>query len=94
MKKVLKFSKFSAKRKLIQYSLVSILLIFLSFHVFYTGKKMLNKRRVQLIEEYSYKVSTLKKDKEENLKKIELEYDEKIEKFQAKIEELQEKLEE
>lgn len=92
MKKALKFNRFSTKRKMIQYSLISVILIFLSLYIFNTGKKITHERRVKLIKEYSHQVSSLKIDKKENLKKIELEYDEKILKLQSKITNLEKKV--
>ena len=92
MNKVLKFSKFSAKKRLIQYVVTLILIALLSLYAFNKVSFLLNQRRIELLSKYKNQVSTLQEDKEENLKKIEKKYDEKIDKLLEKIEVLEKKI--
>jgi len=92
MNKVLRFSKFDTKRRLIQYSLTLLILIFLSFYIFNRATSIIRERRIERIQSYTAEVSSLREDKEKNLRQIEREYDEKIEKIQMKIEKLKEKV--
>ena len=92
MNKVLRFSKFDTKRRLIQYSLTLLILIFLSFYIFNRATSIIRERRIERILSYTAEVSSLREDKEKNLRQIEREYDEKIEKIQMKIEKLKEKV--
>lgn len=92
MNKVLRFSKFDTKRRLIQYSLTLLILIFLSFYIFNRATSIIRERRIERIQSYTAEVSSLREDKEKNLRQIEREYDQKIEKIQMKIEKLKEKV--
>lgn len=92
MNKVLRFSKFDTKRRLIQYSLTILILLLLSFYIFNKANAIIRERRVERIQKYTAELSTLKDDKEENLRQIEREYDEKIQKLQIKIDTLKEKV--
>ena len=92
MNKILRFSKFNTKKKVIQYSLTLLILIFLSFYIFNKASSLIRQRRIELIEKYTAEVSVLMEDKEENLRKIEMEYDQKIKKIQTKIDKLEKKV--
>lgn len=92
MNKVLRFSKFDTKRRLIQYSLTILILLFLSFYIFNKASSIIRERRIERIQRYTAEVSSLREDKEENLRQIERDYDERIEKIQIKIEKLKEKV--
>ncbi len=91
MNKVLRFSKFDTRKRLIQYSLTILILLLLSFYIFSKANAIIRERRVERIQKYTAELSTLKEDKEENLRQIEREYDEKIQKLQIKIERLENK---
>ncbi len=91
MNKVLRFSKFDTRKRLIQYSLTILILLLLSFYIFNKANAIIRERRVERIQKYTAELSTLKEDKEENLRQIEREYDEKIQKLQIKIERLENK---
>lgn len=92
MNKVLRFSKFDTRKRLIQYSLTILILLLLSFYIFNKANAIIRERRVERIQKYTAELSTLKEDKEENLRQIEREYDEKIQKLQLKIDSLKEKV--
>ncbi|GLI55862.1 hypothetical protein PM10SUCC1_13760 [Propionigenium maris DSM 9537] len=92
MNKVLRFSKFDTRKRLIQYSLTILILLLLSFYIFNKANAIIRERRVERIQKYTAELSTLKEDKEENLRQIEREYDEKIQKLQIKIDTLREKV--
>ena len=92
MNKVLKFSKFSKRRVLIQYIVSFILIALLSLYIFDKVSLLLNERRMDLLSKYKEQVDILLEDKKENLRKIEREYDEKIYRLQEKIEDLEKKI--
>lgn len=92
MNKVLRFSKFDTRRRLIQYSLTILILLLLSFYIFNKANAIIRERRIDRIQRYTAELSTLREDKEENLRQIEREYDEKIQKLQIKIDALKEKV--
>ncbi len=92
MNKVLRFSKFDTRKRLIQYSLTILILLLLSFYIFSKANAIIRERRLERIQKYTAELSTLKEDKEENLRQIEREYDEKIQKLQIKIDTLREKV--
>ena len=92
MNKVLKFSKFSAKKRLIQYVVTLILIALLSLYAFNKVSSLLNQKRIELLSKYRTQVVALQEDKEENLKKIEKKYDEKIHRLHEKIEGLEKKI--
>ncbi len=92
MNKVLRFSKFDTRRRLIQYSLTILILLLLSFYIFNKANAIIRERRIERIQRYTAELSTLREDKEENLRQIEREYDEKIQKLQMKIDTLKEKV--
>lgn len=91
MNKTLKFSRFSAKKRLFQYTIILILIIFCSLYTVNKVSSILEERRIEQIGKYKAEVAILKEHKEENLKRIEIEYDEKIQKLLDKIEKLEKK---
>ena len=92
MNKVLKFNRFSTKRRIIQFLLILIVVFLFSVYTFNRVSHLLNQKRVETLIKYQAQVVTLKEDKEENLKKIEEKYDEKIDKLVEKIHKLEEKI--
>jgi len=92
MNKVLKFNRFSTKRRIIQFLLILIVVFLFSVYTFNRVSRLLNQKRVETLIKYQAQVVTLKEDKEENLKKIEEKYDEKIDKLVEKIHKLEEKI--
>lgn len=92
MNKVLKFNRFSTKRRIIQCLLILIVVFLFSVYTFNKASRLLNQKRVETLIKYQAQVVTLKEDKEENLKKIEEKYDEKIDKLEEKITTLEKKI--
>ncbi len=82
MDKVIKFNKIGFKRRFIHY----IIIILFSASLILLAFKIIQKRKIAKIKIYNSQIEKLQSEKQEKIKAIEKEYDEKIEQLLLEVE--------